>query len=956
MVASRPRTGPGRARSTKAELEHQLASQRRLLEVNERLLSTLDPHGVLEMIADSLRSVVSYDTLGLYVVDWDAGVRRAVVARDRFADVILAHASPIYSGVTGWAIEHGEAVLCNDAHLDPRSTQIPGTPFEPESMVIVPLVVAGRVEGTLNVGRIGGKEAHFSANEFDLTKLFAAQASIALQNAETHRALETRAELDSLTGLRNHGAFQRELGEAVAASDGSPFAVLLMDLDEFKAYNDTHGHPAGDTLLRSIGAAMASTVREGDRLYRYGGDEFAVLLPATDRGRATNVAERIELAVDGLFPAADRSRVSVSVGIACFPADGRTKDELVVAADRALYLVKPSVRGHAAGRLAGHDDPAVDVYVAALARAEDALRHSEERFQRLSDTTTDAVVIARDGVVLEVNQALSALVGLPAERLIGRSILEFTAPISRAFIRARMEAPSDEPIEALAVDALGEVFPVEITSRTIHYQGGEARLSSLRDLRERRAMEERLAHQALYDSVTGLPNRVLLVDRVRFALASVRTGDDIPLALMILDLDRFKVVNESLGHAAGDHLLRAVGERLTAILRPGDTVARFGGDEFGILLDRVGGGDEASSVADRISAALAAPFELSGRDMFITASIGIVVGRPGEAEPDDLLRDAEIALYRAKADSTMRHAIFEPSMSAAMIERLDLENDLRRAIDREELLVYYQPLIDLATDRIAGLEALVRWQHPVRGLVPPLAFIPLAEETGLILPIGRWVLETACRQARELQLAFPSDTPLSISVNLSPRQFLQPDLVDGVAAILAETGIPPSSLELEITESVVMEDAEAGIRVLKALRGLGCRLALDDFGTGYSSLSYLKSLPLDTLKIDRSFVAGLADDGANLPIVQAVIALAHGLGIDVTAEGIETAEQLGWLRDLVCDRGQGFYYARPLPPSELIPLLGPDAPPIGRPLTGPTRVALTSRGAGRLARDTHPLR
>ena len=950
ILASRPRSVPGRARSTKAELEHQLASQRRLLEVNERLLSTLDPHGVLEMIADSLRSVVSYDTLGLYVVDWEAGVRRAVVARDRFADIILAHASPITAGVTGWAIEHGEAVLCNDAHLDPRTTQIPGTPFEPESMVIVPLVVAGRVEGTLNVGRIGGKEAYFSANEFDLTKLFAAQASIALQNAQTHRALETRAELDSLTGLRNHGAFQRELGEAVATSDGTPFAVLLMDLDSFKAYNDTHGHPAGDRLLQSMASAMAATVREGDRLYRYGGDEFAVILPAADRERADNVAARIAAAVDGLFANGDRSKVGVSIGVACFPADGRSKDDLVQAADRALYLVKPSLRARGA-----HDDPAIGAYAAALARAQDALRISEERFQRLSDTTTDAVVIARDGVILEVNQALSALVGLPSEKLVGRSILEFTAPESRAFIRAQMENRPDDPFEALAVDALGEVFPVEIVARTIPYSDGfDARIASIRDLRERRTMEERLAHQALYDSVTGLPNRVLLVDRVRFALASVRTGEDVPLALVIIDLDRFKLVNESLGHAAGDHLLRAVGMRLTTILRPGDTVARFGGDEFGILLDRVGGPEEARAVAERINAALAEPFELNGRDMFITASMGIVVGRPGEAEPDDLLRDAEIALYRAKADTTVRHAIFEPSMSAAMVERLDLENDLRRAIDREELIVYYQPLVDLATNRIAGLEALVRWQHPVRGLVPPLAFIPLAEETGLIMPIGQWVLETACRQARELQNTFPSETPLTISVNLSPRQFLQPNLVDGVASILAETGVPPASLELEITESVVMEDAEAGIRMLHALRSLGCRLALDDFGTGYSSLSYLKSLPLDTLKIDRSFVAGLADDGANLPIVQAVIALAHGLGIDVTAEGIETAEQLGWLRDLVCDRGQGYYYAKPLPASELVPLLSPGALMIG-PVTGPTRVALTSRGAGRLSRESRPL-
>jgi diguanylate cyclase (GGDEF)-like protein len=491
-------------------------------------------------------------------------------------------------------------------------------------------------------------------------------------------------------------------------------------------------------------------------------------------------------------------------------------------------------------------------------------------------------------------------------------------------------------------------------SRTIPYSDGlDARVSSVRDLRERRSLEKRLAHQNLYDSVTGLPNRSLLLDRVRFALQSARVGDDAPIAVVLLDLDRFKVVNESLGHAAGDRLLAGVGARLQGCLRPGDTVARFGGDEFGILLDEIGGVEGASLVAERIEAELIAPFELDGRDVFVTGSMGIAIGRPGRDDPDELFRDAEVALYRAKGDTTVGHTFYEPSMSAESIERLDLENDLRRAVERDELRVFYQPVVDLATGRIAGVEALVRWQHPTRGLIPPMSFIPLAEETGLILPIGRWVLETAVQQTRVWQVAFPSETPLTISVNLSPSQFAQPDLGAHVMAILAQTGLPPSSLELEITESVVMDDSETGIAALRGLRALGCRLALDDFGTGYSSLSYLKSMPLDTLKIDRSFVAGLAGDTANRPIVQAVIGLAHGLGIEVTAEGIETAEQLGWLRDLHCDSGQGFYFARPLPADELVDLLRPGAPAID---PGMAHVAARKRTVPHRARSRHPVR
>ncbi len=556
-------------------------------------------------------------------------------------------------------------------------------------------------------------------------------------------------------------------------------------------------------------------------------------------------------------------------------------------------------------------------------RAEDALRVSEERYRRLSDATSEALAIHRDGVILEVNAAFARLLGYRAEDCVGRSVLDFATPETAAEVRdGAYGTESTTPVEFAAMTSDGTTFPVEVSWRQIPYPDGQpADVLAVHDLRERRRLEAQLSRSAFYDGLTGLPSRALLLDRVSHALSFIRPEEDGPIGFVLLDLDRFKVINESLGHAAGDRLLELVGRRLSECLRPGDTVARFGGDEFAVLLDAVGGEADALRVAERIEAELRAPFDLDGRDTFVGASMGIALGRAGSTEPGELLRDAEIALYRAKADLTTRHALFEPGMSAAVTERLDLENDLGRAVERDELRLHYQPLVDLATSRIVGLEALVRWQHPTRGLVPPLSFIPLAEETGLILSIGRWVLETACRQARAWQLEFPAEPPILMSVNLSAKQFARADLVEQVSAILAETGLRSSCLELEITESVLMDESDAGIQALQALRGLGVKLVLDDFGTGYSSLSYLKHMPLDTIKIDRSFVNELTGDDANLAIVQAVISLAHGLGIDVVAEGIETAEQLARLRELACDRGQGYFYARPLPADALARLL-----------------------------------
>jgi diguanylate cyclase (GGDEF)-like protein/PAS domain S-box-containing protein len=450
----------------------------------------------------------------------------------------------------------------------------------------------------------------------------------------------------------------------------------------------------------------------------------------------------------------------------------------------------------------------------------------------------------------------------------------------------------------------------------VRSEEGEAcrMVGSQTDITERRLAEEQLLHNALYDGLTGLPNRVLFNDRLDYALERTKRRPDYLFAVLFLDLDRFKVVNDSLGHAVGDQLLIAVARRLQVCLRTVDTVARLGGDEFTILLEDIKSVADATHTAERILHRLNQPFRIAEQDVFISTSIGIALGRapsrPGYEQAADLLRDADIAMYRAKVQGKARYVMFDDAMHAGALSLLRMEMDLRQAIKNHEFQVYYQPIVSVGSGTTLGFEALVRWDHPQHGFIAPAEFIPVAEETGLISAIDRIVLSAACGQMREWIDQFPNHPDLTVSVNLSGKHFSQPDLAEQVTCILQETELPAKHLKLEITESAIMEDAESAAVTLKKLRALGIHLSIDDFGTGYSSLSYLRRFPINTLKIDRSFIEGVGAEGEDAEIVQIIVALAHNLGMDVTAEGVETPEQLAKLLSFSCQQAQGYYFSK----------------------------------------------
>ncbi|HXU36266.1 MAG TPA: EAL domain-containing protein [Blastocatellia bacterium] len=666
-------------------------------------------------------------------------------------------------------------------------------------------------------------------------------------------------------------------------------ARILVVEDEFIVAADIQ------TRLESLGYDVPTTVASGEKAVEKAGTlrPDLVLMDIQLKGLMDGVeaADQIRrrfgipviyLTANADHPTVQRAKVTEPFGYVIKPFEER---ELHTAIEVALYKHQ----------------------------AEQTLKESEERYRLLVELSPEAIIVQSDEKIVYANHAAANLFGAAsAETLLGLAVADFVHPDHHENFRAherhlRRNQQSDLKAEKF-VRMDGQVRDVEVVMASVTYGGKLAIQILTRDITERRRAETQLLHDAFHDSLTGLPNRALFMDHLKLAVNHCSRIKGYLFAVLFIDLDRFKVINDSLGHMAGDQLLVAIGRRLEICLRDGDTIARLGGDEFTILLDGIRDYADAQRVAERVKEVLEQPFALSGRELFVTASIGIKYSGVTDEEPEDLLRDADTAMYCAKALGKAQYQEFDARMHSHAMTLLQIESDLRRAIDREEFQVNYQPIVSLESGRISGFEALVRWRHPERGLIPPNDFIPIAEENGLIIPIGRWVLKQACLQMRRWHETLPSTRQMKISVNLSCKQFMQPTIVAQVLETLQETGLNPRSLKLEITESVMMERGDYAMHVLERLSEAGVELSLDDFGTGYSSLSYIQHFPVTALKIDQSFIRRIGGE-QNGEIVRAVIALARNLGLEVVAEGIETVLQLDLLKELGCGQGQGFYFS-----------------------------------------------
>jgi diguanylate cyclase (GGDEF)-like protein/PAS domain S-box-containing protein len=714
--------------------------------------------------------------------------------------------------------------------------------------------------------------------------------------------------------------------------------VLFAELDAAASAQDallwqsTTGHPDSGALAAAGSAVDAAARRVAAT--PDAADDADVARAVTDYRRAATAARN---ALSGTG--------AKSSATALLATAQDASDRLHAAVGRA------DARHHqandSAGRVADFETLFMMVFAAVMAgllfrRFEAARRSGEEgvaaatargeaRFQALVHNSSDLITLIDDDLAITYQTpSVTRLLGYAEDELIGTHLVDLVHPDDRlTYLSARAEAIAGGQDSATSHLRLrhqdGSFRHVEnIHTNLLDDPDVRAVVVTTRDVTAQKQLQAQLQHNAFHDALTGLANRALFADRLEHALA--RTDRlATPVAVLFVDLDDFKAVNDGAGHSAGDELLVAVADRLRNVLRPSDTIARLGGDEFAVLIEDGADPARTTATADRLLVALSEPFPSGAADeqVRVTASVGIATGAAGQHDAAELLRHADVAMYAAKEAGKGRAAVFAPDMDSAIIGQLQLKAELARAVERGEFVVHYQPTVELATGRLAGVEALVRWQHPDRGLVPPLDFIPLAEQTGLIVPIGRYVLREACRQMATWQRDYTTHPPLTVSVNLSARELDEPGLVGSVRAALEDAQLDPAHLVLEITETLLLVDLPTTVGTLLELRALGVRLAVDDFGTGYSSLAYLENLPVDILKIDKSFVDRIADQNPGLPagsengaqrsvMVSAISQLAHALSLQMVAEGIEAPEQVTTLRGLACQYGQGYYFARPL--------------------------------------------
>jgi PAS domain S-box/diguanylate cyclase (GGDEF) domain len=588
-------------------------------------------------------------------------------------------------------------------------------------------------------------------------------------------------------------------------------------------------------------------------------------------------------------------------------------DNEATEAGAADYLIKGVVESHVLERAIR--------YAIAHGRMIRQMRESENRFRSLVESAKDAIILTDfQGKIISWNDSAETIFGYSRSEASAKSLTdlfpegygEFSAEKDlKPFIVNELLQSNSKAIELKGIKKDGAEFPLEISLSSWETIDGLFYSGIIRDVTDRKSLEQQLTHQALHDPLTKLANRILFRDRVEHALAKIPRSKT-TMAVLFLDLDNFKTVNDSLGHARGDMLLMAVAERLRSCLRITDTPARLGGDEFAVLIEDANQPEDAVFVVERITEILLDPFEIEGTEVFVGASIGIATSVTGSENPEELLRNADVAMYKAKSQGKGRYVFFEKEMREALMERIELESDLRTAIENRELELNYQPIVELETNRVTGMEALIRWNHPRHGLILPDKFIPIAEDANLIVPIGSWVLDEACRQGSRWIREHGDKFGLSITVNLSIRQFQQSELVKIVAKVLERSALPPDCLILEITETLMIQNTEAMIEKLHALKALGIRLAIDDFGTGYSSLSYLHRFPVDILKIDKSFIEKINQGKEGRAVARAIIMMGDSLNLRVIAEGVENAEQVAALKYLGCESGQGYYFSRPL--------------------------------------------
>jgi diguanylate cyclase (GGDEF)-like protein/PAS domain S-box-containing protein len=724
------------------------------------------------------------------------------------------------------------------------------------------------------------------------------QAEALLAHQATH---------DSLTGLPNRQLLVDRLQHALDVAQRratTPPVVMFLDLDHFKAVNDTYGHPAGDELLRQVALRVKSVLRTTDTLSRFGGDEFVLLCEdAGDAEAIATIAERIRAVFEPPFEIEDtlvHSSCSIGISSAEDELGELTSEALLGEADAAMYVAK-SRRG-------------------AEPEATKHQVHMRGGFFRaiLESSLEGVVVFDASGNIEYANDRFAEILGYEVDELTGKSWLEFLFTedageyTERRMARQRGET---ERVDVRLRRKGDEEVWCAISTTPLAGSTGRQFVSMVYDSTELRLNREQLERRAMLDELTGLPNRTLFLDRVDRALRARDDGNVV--AVLSVDLDEFKDVNDSLGHVAADELLVEVAQRLSSVVREADTVGRFGGDEFAVLCAQ-SDPKELLNLAERFHDVLREPFRVAGSDLFVTASIGIAFGPPGTAA--SLVRDAGTATYRAKRLGGGRSALYDDALREAAVNRLTLHAELRRGLEQGQLLAHYQPVIDIESGRITGIEALVRWQHPTRGLLDAGAFIEVAERSGLIHDLGAVVARSACEASAQLQAA---GHDLDVAVNLAARQLVNDDLPAAFEVMLRETGARPESIIVEVTESDVLVDRERAKVSLDRLRQLGLRCALDDFGTGYSSLSFLKRLPVDIVKIDRSFISGLGDidRSDDHEIVASIIALATTLGYDVIAEGVETPAQANKLRSMRCRHAQGWLWSKAVSFDALLGLL-----------------------------------